>query len=62
MFKVDFVELIYSSVAIDKTILTYLAYWPSDIDYRVASLSTRYHTDKGIIPERLKSIGQLLHV
>ena len=30
----------------------------SDIDYRVASLPTRYQTAKGISSENLKSIGQ----
>ena len=30
----------------------------SDIDYRVASLSKRYLTTNGIIPESLKSIQQ----
>ncbi len=33
-------------------------YWRSSIDYRVASLSTRSQSDKGIILESLKSIGQ----
>ncbi len=36
-------------------------YWPSCIDYRDASLFTKYLTDKGIIPESLKSIGQFEH-
>ena len=31
------------------------------IDYRVASLFTRYLTAIGIIPESLKSIGQFQH-
>ena len=31
------------------------------IDYRVASLFTRYLTAIGIIPESLKSIGQFKH-
>ena len=34
-------------------------YGRSGIDYRVASLFTRYLTAIGIIPESLKSIGQL---
>ena len=33
-------------------------FWRPGIDYRVASLFTRYLTDKEIIPESLKSIGQ----
>ena len=33
-------------------------YGRSGIDYRVASLFTRYLTAKGIIPEILSSIGQ----
>ena len=34
-------------------------YWVSYVDYRVASLFTRYLTAKGIIPESLKLIDQL---
>ena len=33
-------------------------YWRSGIDYRAASLFTRYLIVKEIIPESLKSIGQ----
>ncbi len=44
-----------------KILLFKWAYWRSWIDYRVASLSTWYQTAKGIIPESLKSTGQLYH-
>ena len=34
-------------------------YWRSVIDYRVASLSIRYQTAKGIIPESLKCLKNI---
>ena len=37
---------------------SHLTYGRPGIDYRVASLFTRYPTAIGIIPESLKSIGQ----
>ncbi len=42
--------------AMIRRILT--SYWHSGIDYRVASLFTRYLTVKGIKSESLKPIGQ----
>ena len=36
-------------------------YGRSGIEYRVASLFTRYQTTKGIIPQSLSSIGQFYH-
>ena len=54
-------ELIFLVIIIQ--ILTCLNWWIINakytVDYRVASLFTRYLTAKGIIPESLKFIDQL---
>ncbi len=61
--------LLFIEIAIEKfTFYTYVyiymsylkwTYCCSGIDYRVASLFTRYLTAKGIGPKNLKSIGHL---
>ena len=52
-FRVGTLSIVYSTVS-----GTCLKWTYSSIDYRVASLYTRYQTAKGIIPESLKSLGQ----